>query len=517
MPSVILDAFGKPAQQMGGGGALYARTEADARLRPPKLWHFDDYISLLSSGRWRMLLSESRAVASRGLVSAAADQKADYVSASHWRPYFTGEDGEYGDEAEMLLEDTSALCCTRGPRFDWRTFWRIGVLSCISDGSFFVLLTSNADGWPLLQPIEAHRIGQRGGGGNTVMPGSAFTTIKKDDGTTDRITTPYEDLKIVNGVIYNKAGAEVAFRVLGPTPGEDEDISARDMIHVGAPRWFSEGRPIPQLAPALLDLMGVDLARTAQLDQQILDSRLTFVEKNATGKRDPVKDLVNPPFTPPTNAGTMPEITERGAYRYVKANGDLSAHQSSRPSDQWMNFDMRTAATALAAIRWRIEMLDPAGMKGAATHAFMDQINTSIMNTFQDFRHAAKRANIYRVAKFTQIGVLPDHKEFLRWDITPPPEFVVDRNSMRSEIEAVRAGAESMPNLLRKGGHRARHTLTEQAKYVFLKKKTARDFSTDGIEVKPEELGDMSVPGDAVSASANAEAKAAQQTEPAAA
>ncbi len=350
MPNAILDAFGRPTQQLNsGGGALYARTADDARLRPPKQWHFDDYISLLSTGRWRQLLSESRAIASRGLVSAALDQKADYVSASQWRPYFTGEDGEYGDQSEQLLEDTSNLCCTRGPRFDWSTFWRIGVLTCAPDGSFFVLLTANADGWPLLQPIEAHRIGSRGSAA-TVTEKSAITRVPNDEGGHEVITTPYVDLKIVNGIIYNKAGAEVAFRVLGPTPGEDEDISARDMIHVVSPRWFSEGRPIPGLAPALLDLMGVDLARTAQLDQQILDSRLTFVEKNATGRRDPVKDMINPPFTPPTIAGTMPEITERGSYRYIKASGDLSAHESSRPSDQWMNFDERTAATALAAI-----------------------------------------------------------------------------------------------------------------------------------------------------------------------
>lgn len=494
MPSAILDAFGKPAQYLGSGGALYQRNQDDARLRPPPGAHFDDYMSLLSSGRWKQLVSESRAIGSRGLVAAALVQKADYVSGSHWRPYFTGEDADYGEEAEELLEDTAGLCCTRGPRYDWRTIWRLGVLTNGPDGGFFILLTDNGEGWPLLQPLEAHRIGQRGSGAMLVTAKDAFSTITDDDGMEERITTPYVDLRIVNGIIYNKAGAEVAYRVLGPTPAEDEDVSARNMIHVAAPRWFSEGRPIPQIAPALLDLLGVDLARTCQLDQQVIDSKLTLIEENDTGRRDPIKDLVNPPFTQPTLNNTAPDVIERGGIRYVKkGGGSIKAHDSSRPSDQWMNYDLRMAATAIAAIGWRLEMLDPSALRGAATRAFQDQINTTIMNCFADVRHAAKRCTQYRVAKFTNLGMLRDHEEFLKWDITPPPEFVVDRNSASIDLELVRGGADAMPYVHRRAGHRPRQVLTTQAKYEKMKDEIAKQYGID-----PTRLGTMSIPGDAL-------------------
>ncbi len=507
MPSAILDAFARPAVYQGSGGnstALYPRTGDDARLRPPPKNHFDDYAALLNPALWRRLLSESRAIASRGQVAAALWQKADYVSGSHWRLYFTGEDMAWGDAAEELLEETTTAVCTRGPRYDWRTIWHIGVPTCASDGGYFILLTSaqNDPTWPLLQPIEAHRIGQRDAG-MTVKAKSASTQIRNtDDPSLGPVTiwTPYTDLRIQNGIITNKQGMEIAYRVLGPTPEEDEDVSARDMIHVGAPKWFSELRPLPEIAPALMDLLGVDVARTSQLDQQILDSKLTVIEKNQTGKRDQIRDMLNPaPIAPNPTTGSSPEMVERAQYRYVKmGQGELEPWQTNRPSDQWMNYDHRMSANAMAAIRWRLEMLNPEALKGAATRGFQDQINTLFLSVFEFFRHPVRRCGRYLISKHIQGGRLPDNKEFLKWDVTPPPEFVVDRASLRYEIEGVKAGYQSMPTLQRRNGMRSNKVLEEQAKYVAAKKALAKKYDID-----PSELGDVSQPGDALSATAN--------------
>ncbi len=507
MPSAILDAFARPAVYQGSGGnssALYPRTGDDSRLRPPPRNHFDDYAALLNPALWRRLLSESRAIASRGQVAAALWQKADYVSGSHWRLYFTGEDSKWGDQAEELLEETTTAVCTRGPRYDWRTIWHIGVPTCASDGGYFVLLTSaqNDPTWPLLQPIEAHRIGQRDGA-TTVKAKSAKTQIRNtDDLSLGPVTiwTPYTDLRIQNGIITNKQGMEIAYRVLGPTPEEDEDVSARDMIHIGAPKWFSELRPLPEIAPALMVLLGVDIARTSQLDQQILDSKLTVIEKNQTGKRDQIRDMLNPaPIAPNPTTGSSPEMVERAQYRYVKmGQGELEPWQTNRPSDQWMNFDERMSAEAIAAFGWRSEMLNPATLKGAATRGFQDQINTLISNCFSRFVPGVLRAGRYLISKHIQGGRLPDNPDFLKWAIQTPPEFIVDRAALRYEIEGVKAGFQSMPELQRRNGMRPLKVLEEQAKYVAGKKAIAKKY-----DVEPSELGDLSVPGDALSVAAN--------------
>lgn len=490
MPATILDWTGSPAIYSGSGN-LYQRDEADMRLRPLPRSLFDDYLKLLSPTRWRQLLSESRTIASRGQVAAAIWQKADYVSASHWRPYFTGEDSDWGEQAEKLLEDTKNNCCTRGDRFPWRALWRMSIPTRAADGGFFVLLTSNADGWPLLQPIEAHRIGQRGSG-QTVGETDALSSFTMIDGTKAQQKGVYAGLRIVNGIIYSRQGMEVAYRVLGATSDQDEDISAQDMIHIGAPRWYSEGRPLPEIAPALLDLAGIQMSRTAQLDGQIIDSKLTVIEENQTGTQDQLRNAINPSRSGPTGQMTNPELVERGTFRYVKSgSGSVKPYESRRPSAEWMGFDQRMSSVAIAAIGWRMEMLDPSDLRGAATRGFQDQINTAILNSFHDASPAVVRCTRYRIAKFIQLGMLKDHPEFMSWDVAPPPEFTVDRGQLKTDLDGVRTGAEAMPFLQRRLGYQPRHVLVSQAKYEKMKDQIAAQYGID-----PQRLGSLTIPSD---------------------
>lgn len=496
MPSAILDWTGRPmAQFSGGSGALYARSAADNRLRPAPRNHFDDYLALLGSWNWRSLVSEARGVSTRGLIAGALLQKFEYLSASEWRTFHPGEDSDYGDQVEQLLEDTSHMCCTRGPRYDWVTFWTLMGLASEVDGGAFLLLTANQDGWPLLQPFEAHRIGTRTLGEQVVKPDSAFTTLTAADGTTSEISTPYADLKIVNGIIYNRAGAEVAFRVLGAAPDEDQDISARDMIHIAPPRWFSEGRPLGKIVPGLMDILAVGLAREAQLSQNIIDSKLTGVVSNAAGKQDITKQLLNQDPGPQTPTGTNAEVIETGMFRYVKTGEQVTPWQSQRPSDQWMNFDERMCASAINPF-WRIEMLDPTALRGAATRAFQDQINTKIAASFRPFKLPIQRVRRYQISKFTKLGMLPDHVDFLKCGVTQPPDFVVDRNSAIVDLAMVRAGADSMPNLQRRAGLRPEEVLNQQARWIYQRYKTAKKWSKDGLKILPEELGNLKQRGD---------------------
>ncbi|HCE07391.1 MAG TPA: hypothetical protein DEQ40_02090 [Oxalobacteraceae bacterium] len=497
MPSAILDWTGRPMASFAGAGSgnLYARSPDDNRLRPTPRNHFDDYVALLGSWNWRSLVSEARGVSTRGLIAGALLQKAEYLGASDWRTYYPGEDSDYGDKVEQLLEDTSHLCCTRGPRYDWDTFWTLMFLAAEVDGGAFILLTGNADGWPLIQPFEAHRIGQRANSAGAVKAGSATTTVTADDGTTSVITTPYVDLKIDNGIIYNRAGAEVAFRVLGATEAEDQDVSARDMIHVAPPRWFSEGRPLGKIVPGLMDIIAVGLARDSQLSQQIIDSKLTAIVRNATGKQDITRQLLNQGPGNQTANGTNAELVETAQFRYLKTGEDAQPWSTQRPSDQWMNYDERMAASAINPF-WRIEMLDPTALRGAATRAFQDQINTKIRSSFKPFRLPIQRVRRYQISKFTKIGMLPDHVDFLKCGVTQPPDFVVDRNSAIVDIAMVRAGADNMPNVLRRSGIRPEENLNAQARWLYQRHKFAQKWSRDGLKIQPDELGNLKQRGD---------------------
>jgi len=453
---LVLDSRGNPMQVFApgrnGGGGLYPRTEDDDRLRPRPGNHFADYIAMMSPWRFRELVSECRALALRGLVPSVLESKADYVSASHFRPRFVGHDEEYGRAALRELQNALGICNLRGPQFDWRTTWRLSVPTRATDGALYILLTTWGDsGWPALQCLESHRIGTRDmSPAGLVGPDDAWTTLVADDGSTKRVRGAYAGLPIQNGHIYNKTGTCVAYRVLGATKDDDEDISARDIICVCRPRHFSEGRPMPELAAPLLDFLAIDLAQTCQLDQQIQDARLSFIETTSSGRPDLASMAMGGGVKTP--AGTPTTVEERGMTRTIKSGHALTPLASQRPSDQWMNFDLRVSKRACTALRWRLEMLDPSALGGVAGRAFQDQINTSIQDEFSIDGPAALRAVRYFNAKLTQLGVVPKHEEWDQWAIAAPSYFEVDRASSRLDLEDVAAGRVSMTTLHARDG-----------------------------------------------------------------
>ncbi len=457
VPGFILDSRGNVMSWANGGGgssnALYARTADDDRLRPRPANHFADYIAMMTPPRFRELISECRAIAQRGLVPSLLESKADYVSASHYRPRFVGHDEEYGRIALAELERALKICNVLGPQFDWRTTWRLSVPTRATDGALYVLLTTWGDtGWPAIQCLEGHRIGTRAyGGGGVVGIDDAWTTLVADDGSTKRVRGAYIGMTIQLGHIYNRVGTCVAYRVLGATPEEDEDISARDMVCVCRPKRFSEGRPMPELAAPMLDFLAIDLAQTCQLDQQILDSRLTLIEETSSGRADLSAVLVGGGIRTP--AGTPTTVDERGMTRTVKSGHKLVAHETDRPSNQWMNFDDKVSRRGATALRWRMEMLDPSKLGGVAGRAFQDQINTAIQDEFSIDAPAAVRVVRYFVAKLAQLGAIPKHAEWDQWEIAPPPFFEVDRASERTDLENCAAGRVSMSKLHARDGH----------------------------------------------------------------
>lgn len=483
VPGFLYDSRGNPV--LPGAGNLHRRTEADDRLRPTPRSHYNDYSALLSPRRFPELVTESRKLAATGQPSALLDQKADYVAASHFRPQFKGTDADYGTAALPILESALQIVNLRGYLYDWKTSWRLCVPSLATDGRIWVLLTRWPDtGWPALQFLEAHRIGQRESCTGIVGKDEAFTTITDENGTTKQIRGAYRGLRISKGIITNTAGTEVAYRVLGAAPdgSEDQDISARDLYPVGRPRSFSEDRTPPEIAAAALDFIGLDLAWQSQLDQQIIDARLTLIETTATGKPDPAQLLTG--MRNGTPAGTPTTIDERGMTRIIKSGMELKPHESARPSDQWMNFEERGSSRGAAAMRWRAEMLNPTRLSGAANRAFQDQINTLIQETFSTIDKAATRALNYISAVLSgpPLGVLPVHPESMKWGIATPPWFEVDRASAKYDLDDVAAGRTSMRTLRARDGKTSIEVYQERA-LDYLEAKKVSDATGVPIDI----------------------------------
>lgn len=460
---LILDHHGQP---MGPGrGALYRPTREDEkkRERPPNL--FNDYLALLDPRRYIELVSRCRSLASRGLVEALNESKADYVSASGYLPTFTGQDDVYGAELIEALLPALNTGNLRGARFDWRSTWRLGTIRRGTDGSYFVLLTEREDtGWPAYQVFEGHRIWQRDPGQTKVDAKDAFTILTDETGATKRVRGAYRGLNISKGIITTPVGTEVAYRVLGANPdgSDDQDISARDLIHVARPKRDSEDRPPPQMAGAGEDLIALMMANTAQLDQQIMDARRTVIESNASGK---APYNAGEGYGQPGAAPIESDEYERGSTLFIKSGMEAKPWQTTRPSDQWMNYDHRVSSRAAAVCRWRLEMIDPSFIgSGAANQAFMDQINTLAQDEFTIDESAVIRVIQYFSSKLAKLGVIANHTETRALAVAKPPYYEVNRAAAKYDLDDVAAGRTSMSTLHARDSKTSRQVYVERAR-----------------------------------------------------
>lgn len=476
MPSTILDAFGSPAVY-SGGGYQGPRDEEGIRIRHSSM--VADWASLLPKHRYLEALSDCRWIASSfGLVSGAIEQKADYVCASGMRVMFEGDDDDYGDLVEEELEQADKVAGVRGPRFTTKEMCRLTVKAFATDGAAFWVPTQSADGYPQLQVIEAHRIGNR-----------------NDKQTVER--GRFNGQRINAGIIYDRVGREIGYNVLGAAEDGSEDIQldSSEMWHIARPKWSSEARPLPEIAPAILDLWDIRESREGFKAQGMIHSRLTLIESNQTGKADTSRASVNPPpgMAARSPSGNMVDVIEKGSIRYIKNGGSLEAHNFATPPDQWQKFDSRVISTALYAMGWRAEMLDLSSLGGSTTRAFQDQINTAIYSAFNAIEPFVVRWRQYQIAKLTKLGRLPEHSEWYKVGITPPPEFTCDPSrSVNSDIEGVRAGIESVPMIHARNGTTSKRVLRSQARYLKMQKREANKAGMEtwqfGTIVKPGDV-----------------------------
>lgn len=459
-----------------------------------------DFIDLLKQPVFLKAVSDCRwLIVASDLVGGAVRQKTDYLSASKFATHFAGRDRAWGELAEEKCEQLDAYCSTRGDRYDWKTLWALTVPHRAADGAIFFNLTETDTGWPLVQPIEAPRVGTRDDK-TTVEPKSARSYQKSESGKLTRIYTPYAGLRIQSGIIYDDSGREVAYRVLGADEhgADDVDVSAQDMIHIARPAWYSEGRPMPEVANSALALQDIHLARQAQLTKHLHSARLIALRKTETGT--PVQKRLGDPVATRTPSGKDTVTVDEGQFTYIKHKDEQTPWDTKTPGGEWMAFDDKTVASALHALRWRVEMLDPKQSgTGANTRAFADQINTVIMEEFDFLVRPMLRVRRWQIAKLIQRGDLPANADWWKWGATPPPEFSPDPGrAITSELEAVRAGAQSMPHVHRRWGQRPAAVLNEQADYLLLRRRIAQEKG-----LTPEEtasLGTLNMPGDAPAA-----------------
>lgn len=450
MPGLV-DQFGRPAAAVtGGGGTPRFFRSATRQARTP--WEPNratDLDRLLPAYDWQTLLSGSRAMfANFGVVRGAVMAKANRAIGQAWLPEFTGTDPASQSWAmaarEWLMEDFYPISDVRGAPYSFtRSLW-LDSVAADRDGDVFYLLTSHAtSGRPALQHIPAHRIA---------------TGTEDTDGTPVK-RGPYRGARICNGVIKNRYGRSVAYRVLGPDYHNDlrdyEDISARDLRQIFDPEWHDQGRGIPAASHALNFLKNSLSSHEFEHMALMMLSSIGIIEKNPLGlpdPGDPGNDLGSSSTAATGNPGVVIQDYEAGTIRYFSStdpNSGLDSIHGERPDDQWDRFQDRTIRFYLAGVDWPYELAWKSQEVNGVTIRNIEERARISVEDRQDLLRPHARAQVsYALGAAVSQGLLPsppDIRDLARWRFRYPRRVSIDPGrDMRSITEAIASGTETL-------------------------------------------------------------------------
>lgn len=404
----------------------------------------------VSMGDLLQLRSDSRKLyANLGPVKGAVNSKAMHAIGRSWLPKFEGEDEEWGAAAtEWLLEKFYPIADIHGRDFQTALF--LLSVSIDRDGDCGALLTEYETGFPAIQIVPAHAIGQR----------KAETNI--DSG-------PYKGLSMFHGVITNAVGRAVAYNILGPDDKGTKDfqVSARDLALLMEPEWADQIRGFPAFVHAILDLKTLRTVQGYEKMASELASSIGLLEYNETG----MPDFSDPAIALNGNAGTATGMTvearDGGLIRYMKANSGakLEAFKNDRPGDAWDRFMNRLLRNACSGANWPYELVwDISALGGANTRLILATAMHAVADRQELLRPFARRAVGYAISKAIKNGDLPPNDEWFKWCFTMPARMTSDYGrDGKSDREDYILGITNLGDILAEEGKSLDQHIAERA------------------------------------------------------
>ncbi len=390
-------------------------------------------------------------------------------------PIYSGSDSAVGDQAASWLQNVwFPICDVRGNGHDWREFLEI-VSKCMDrDGESFVLLTKAKSGFPRIQHIPAHQVW------------SQSSEKKVGSGR-------YRGLKIKDGVICNRQGASVAYRVNYDYKGNDfRDISARDLIHVYDSDFPEQRRGFPAFSHALDDLKNSMTSTELETIRQNIISSIYLVEKSPQGP-DPDDPAWIADIDSTNKEALLYEQIAPGV-RHISGDQDLELVKHENPSDTWSRFNDRLLKAAVVGCGWAYSMVWASPGQGTAERAEIMRARKAIEARQKRLLYMAKRVITYAIAKGSEgdFGVVPPGN-MLKWSFSYPERLSVDDGrEARALREAVEKGLCSEQAYQAFKGREYEEHLREQAMAKVARAKVAREVTetnAEGIQVSPAELG----------------------------
>jgi hypothetical protein len=452
-----------------------------------------DIQDMMTANRHKMMLCDARYIyQSFSSVAGAVKQKANYVYGNSWRLQSHSADLEFAQAVQDDFKNLDHFFDIRGSNFSFRkSIWR-GSKALDVDGDFFAILTEQeGTGFPKIQFIEAHQVGDWGS--------------ISDGMVTD--SSAYNGLKICAGIILDEYNAPIAYRVKDDSRALGfQDVPANSMVHFMDTEWFSQSRGQPAIAAAVLDWYDLSETRDAQKVKTKVNSILTLIESNESGTRDSARNLMGLDQGQNTPATTY---MDSGMIRIIKNGGSLKGHTVNDPPEAWQKFTKTVEQSAFYALGWRREMLDSSDVGGAGVRAFQGDINKSIKLRCECLNYGFKRIAQYIISKRAKQGAYSLPEDWWKVSFTAPAEFTVDEGRMRAaDIEDLRAGLTTATNIMERQGRNFEDELMQRPQELVKMKEIAEQHGLDY-----RELSLITRPGDIVPGPTDAPSEEALQQE----
>jgi len=384
--------------------------------------------------------------AGMGNLGGAIVEKNQWAFGDGWSPQYQGTNQAWGEQVENWLKSKFfPVCNVRGPNYDFRT--SLFLLGCALDvdGDALLVLTASRDGFPLIQLVPAHRIGQRSMAEKEVKAGR------------------YRGNAICDGVITNGLGRPIAYRILGDTPDEDQDLSAQSAMLLTEPTWADQIRGIPRIARTVLDLMDLqdlDVMLKRMVKNQ---SIISLIAKTRSGEADITtsqlltanEDAIIATQVTNPQSGVGAELVFGGEMRYLHTDEDITPFTPDSPSPNTENFISRIERRCLYSVGWPVEMMDATKIGGASVRLIQDLARKSIRTRQNTVERAVRFFINYAVATAMANELIPANynDNWYAWTFTRPASVCVDNgNESSADRDNYKLGTATLAEIAAKKG-----------------------------------------------------------------
>lgn len=393
---------------------------------------------------WLTLLSDSRKLyCNLGPVTGAIDDKATYSIGRAWDAKFTGTDAAWGEKAQRWLnEEWYPMADVRGSMFDFKTDLFLSSVCTDRDGEIYIFLTESENGWPQIQLIPAHMVGDRDN-----------KEIIIDSG-------PYKGLTQIQGVVTNAFGRAVAYHLLGYMPDQDKYVSAMDLIQMFDPKWPDQVRGFPAFMHALMDLKDVRTVQGYEKIAAAIMSSVGIIEHNEQGAPDPGDPANFLQRQTTVQPGIVPSVTsqafEGGTAHFFRSNSGskLESLKNDRPGVAVESFMDRLIRNACVGAGWPFELTwDSSKLGGANVRLLIAKAMRSVEDRQDLLRPIAKRIVGYACAKAIKQGILPESADWYKWRFTMPAKMTADYGrDAKADLADLEAGVTTLIDILGEEG-----------------------------------------------------------------